>query len=126
MLNSRKIEDLKPVAQLKCREFIKACEEAGLSIKIIQTRRDEEYQNSLYQQGRTTGEKGKFVTKCDGYKLQSNHQGGLAWDAVPIDDKGVILWNDTKKFKQMADIAKSLNIKAGYYWKMVDSPHFEL
>lgn len=126
MINSRKIEDLKPVAQLKCREFIKECEEAGLSIKIIQTRRDAEYQNSLYQQGRTTGTIGKIVTKCDGYKLQSNHQSGLAWDAVPLDDKGVIMWNDGKKFKQMADIAKTLGIKAGYYWKMVDSPHFEL
>lgn len=126
MINSRKIEDLKPIAQLKCREFIKECEEAGLKIKIIQTLRDAEYQNSLYQQGRTTGEKGRYVTKCDGYEKESNHQSGLAWDAVPLDDKGVILWKDNKKFKQMADIATRLGIRAGYYWKMVDSPHFEI
>ena len=126
MINSRKIEDLKPVAQLKCREFIKACEDAGLKIKIIQTLRDAQYQNSLYQQGRTTGVKGKTVTNCDGYKKQSNHQGGLAWDSVPIDDKGNILWKDNAKFKQMADIAIKLGIRAGYYWKMVDPPHFEI
>ena len=125
MINSRKIEDLKPIAQLKCREFIKACEEAGLSIKIIQTLRDAQYQNSLYQQGRN-GDKRPIVTNKDGYKEQSNHQSGLAWDAVPVDDKGVIRWKDNAKFKQMADIAKTLGIKAGYYWKMVDSPHFEL
>ena len=125
MINSRKIEDLKPVAQAKCLMFIKECEEAGLKIKIIQTLRDAAFQNSLYQQGRTDKTK-PIVTYKDGYDKQSNHQSGLAWDAVPLDDKGVILWNDAKKFKQMADIAKTLGIKAGYYWKMVDSPHFEL
>lgn len=126
MLNSRKIEDLKPIAQGKCLQFIKACEDEGIKVKIIQTLRDAEYQNSLYQQGRTTGIKGKFVTKCDGYKIESNHQSGLAWDAVPLDDKGVIIWTDMAKFKKMAEIAKGLGIKAGYYWKMIDSPHFEI
>ena len=105
MINSRKIEDLKPVAQLKCREFIKACEEAGLSIKIIQTLRDAEYQHSLWLQGRN-GDQRPIVTNKDGYKEQSNHQGGLAWDAVPLNDKGVILWSDNAKFKKMAEIAK--------------------
>ena len=125
MINSRKIEDLKPIAQLKCREFITACEEAGLKIKIIQTLRDAEYQHSLYLQGRD-GDKRPIVTHKDGYEKESNHQGGLAWDAVPLDDKGVILWKDNKKFKQMADIAIKLGIRAGHYWKMVDSPHFEI
>lgn len=125
MINSRKIEDLKPVAQLKCREFIKECEEAGLNIKIIQTLRDAEYQHSLWLQGRN-GDKRPIVTYKDGYNSESNHQSGLAWDAVPMDDKGVILWGSTAKFKIMANIAKVLGIKAGFYWKMVDSPHFEI
>ena len=125
MINSRNIEDLKPVAQLKCREFIKECEDAGLKIKIIQTRRDAEYQHSLWLQGRN-GDKRPIVTNKDGYEKESNHQSGLAWDTVPLDDKGVILWNDNKKFKKMADIAIKLGIRAGYYWKMVDSPHFEI
>lgn len=124
MINSRKIQDLKPLAQAKCLQFMKECEDAGLKVLIIQTLRDAEYQNSLYQIGRS--KPGKKVTNCDGYKVQSNHQSGLAWDAVPVDAKGTILWNDSKKFEQMAKIAKELDIRAGFYWKMKDSPHFEL
>ena len=125
MINSRKIEDLNTTAQEKCKSFIVECEKSGLTIKIIQTLRDAEYQNSLYKQGRF-GDKKKIVTNKDGYKNKSNHQSGNAWDAVPVDDKGNILWNDNEKFKKMAEIAKKMNINAGYYWKMVDSPHFEV
>ena len=103
---------------------MKECEDAGLKVLIIQTLRDAEYQNSLYQIGRS--KPGKKVTNCDGYKVQSNHQSGLAWDAVPVDAKGAILWNDSKKFEQMAKIAKELDIRAGHYWRMKDSPHFEI
>lgn len=125
MINSRKIEDLKPNAQIKCKEFIQKCLDSKIPVKIIQTLRDSEYQNSLYQQGRT--HPGKIVTNCDGIKKKSNHQSGEAWDAVPVDDKGNILWNDKNKFKQMADIAVSLGLTAGYYFKSLpDSPHFEL
>jgi len=125
MLNSRKLEDLTPEAQTKCKEFIQKCSDAKIPVKIIQTRRDQEYQASLYAQGRTTP--GNIVTNCDGVKKKSNHQSGEAWDAVPVDDKGTILWNDKKKFKQMADIAVSLGLTAGYYFKSLpDSPHFEL
>lgn len=125
MINSRKIEDLTPEAQAKCKEFIAKCKEAGLTIKIIQTLRDGEYQNSLYKQGRY-GDKGKIVTYKDGLVNKSTHQSGKAWDAVPVDAKGVIEWTNLKKFALMASIAKSLDIMAGYYWKMKDSPHFEI
>lgn len=123
MINSRKIEDLSESAQVKCKEFIELCKENGIEIKIIQTLRDAEYQNSLYQIGRT--KPGKKITNCDGYKKKSNHQSGNAWDAVPLID-GKIDWNATKEFKKMAELAKSINIRAGYYFKMVDSPHFEI
>ncbi len=125
MVNSRKIEDLKPEAQVKCKEFIQKCVDVKIPVKIIQTKRDAEYQGSLYAQGRT--KPGNIVTNCDGVKKKSNHQSGEAWDAVPVDEKGNILWNDKKKFKQMADIAVSLGLTAGYYFKSLpDSPHFEL
>lgn len=125
MVNSRKIEDLTPAAQVKCKEFIQKCSDEKLLVKIIQTKRDKEYQASLYAQGRT--KPGNIVTNCDGVKKKSNHQSGEAWDAVPVDENGNILWNDKKKFKQMADIAVSLGLTAGYYFKSLpDSPHFEL
>ena len=37
MINSRKIEDLTPNAQKKYREFLDACEKAGLKILVIST-----------------------------------------------------------------------------------------
>jgi len=123
MINSRDINDLTLIAKLKCLEFINECKKNDIDVKIIQTLRDSEYQNSLYQIGRTLP--GKIVTKCDGYKKKSYHQTGKAWDAVPLID-GKIDWNAKKQFKQMAEIAKKLGIRAGYYFKMVDSPHFEV
>ena len=125
MINSRKIEDLTPTAKEKCEKFIEECRKKGLNIKVIQTLRDAQYQNNLYQQGRTLPHTRK-VTNCDGYKVKSAHQSGNAWDAVPVDEHGVILWDSTAKFKIMADIAKEMGIKPGYYFKMVDSPHFEI
>lgn len=125
MVNSRKISDLTPAAQVKCNEFVAACANRNITVKIIQTLRDAEYQASLYAQGRN-GDKRPQVTKCDGYKLKSNHQSGNAWDAVPLDADGNIDWKAEKTFAQMALVAKGLGIKAGYYWKMHDSPHFEL
>ena len=125
MVNSRNIDDLTPEAKTKCLEFIEACKGEGIAVQIIQTLRDAEYQNSLYQQGRN-GDKRKIVTKCDGYKLKSRHQSGLAWDAVPLDEKGKIVWSNTNTFCKMAEIAKKLGIQAGFYFKMIDSPHFEI
>ena len=126
MINSRKIEDLVPDAQIKCRQFLSACSEIGLNVKITQTRRDAEYQNSLYQQGRTVP--GKIVTNVDGYKKKSNHQSGQAWDAVPLDSKGQINWTDEKLYRKMADVAVKLGITAGFYWKSFkgDMGHFEI
>lgn len=126
MINSRKIEDLVPDAQKACNDFIRKCTEAGLSIKIIQTLRDAEYQNSLYQQGRTTGTIGKIVTKCDGYKNKSRHQGGTAWDAVVLDEHGDIDWTNAVLYKKMADIAVAMGLTAGYYFSFRDLDHFEL
>ena len=125
MVNSRDIDDLKPVAKAKCLEFIEACKGEGIAVQIIQTLRDAEYQNSLYQQGRN-GDKRKTVTNCDGYKLKSRHQSGKARDAVPLDEHGKIMRTNAATFRKMAEVAKTLGIRAGYYFKMIDSPHFEI
>lgn len=125
MINSRKIEDLTLAAQEKCKALLALCEKNGIKVLVIQTLRDAEYQNSLYQIGRT--KPGKIVTHCDGYRKKSNHQSGRAFDIVPVDAKGQILWNDSNKFRQIADLAVSLGLSAGFYWKkFADSPHIEL
>lgn len=124
MINSRKIEDLTPIAQEKCKLFIAECTKNGLKVKIIQTLRDSAYQQSLYAQGRTT--QGKIVTKCDGVKNKSRHQSGNAWDAVVLDEDGDINWSDATLYKKMADIAVSLGLVAGYYFSFRDLDHFEI
>ena len=125
MINSRRIEDLKPAAQAKCLLHIKGCVDAGIKVKLIQTLRDAEYQASLYAQGRT--KPGKIVTNCDGYSRKSKHQSGLAWDLVPLDSAGGIIWNDRSIYEKMAEIAESLGLTAGIRWKSIgDLDHFEV
>lgn len=125
MKDSREIADLKPVAQELCRKHIAACEAAGIRVKLIQTLRDAEYQASLYAQGRT--KPGKIVTNCDGYSKKSKHQSGLAWDLVPLDSAGRIIWSDRSLYERMAEIAEGLGITAGIRWKSIgDLDHFEV
>ena len=124
MINSRKVEDLKPDAQNACLAFIRLCTEAGLNIKIIQTLRDAEYQHRLYEQGRTAP--GKIVTKCDGYKNKSRHQSGEAWDAVVLDDEGDIDWDNITQYKKMADIGVKMGLTAGFFFSFRDLDHFEV
>lgn len=122
MLNSRKIEDLKPLAQKACRLFLAECAKQGLNVCITQTLRDAEYQYSLYQKGRTV--KGSIVTWCDGYKKKSNHQSGMAWD-ICKNVRGQE-YSDAKFFEQCGKIAKKLGITWGGTWKTPDRPHFEI
>lgn len=101
------------------------CEAHGIKVKLIQTLRDAEYQASLYAQGRTAP--GKIVTNCDGYTHPSKHQNGLAWDLVPLDDSGNIIWSDRSIYEQMAEIAESMDITAGIRWNSIgDLDHFQV
>jgi peptidoglycan L-alanyl-D-glutamate endopeptidase CwlK len=125
MINSRKIEDLTPECQIICKKFLEKLLEKDIHVKIIQTLRDAEYQQSLFKIGRSLP--GKKVTNCDGVKKKSAHQSGMAFDIVPVDKSGKILWNDSETFKEIADIGVSLGLRAGYYFKTLpDSPHFEM
>ena len=115
----RDIEALEPIAQKACKLFLEKCQETGLVIGICQTLRTAEYQNQLYQLGRTTP--GKIVTNCDGYKSKSNHQDGMAFDYFQ-NIKGHE-W-DKSFYDKAAKIGKSLGLEMGHYWtKFVDSPH---
>ena len=125
MINSRNINDLEPAAKTACLAHIAACEALGIKTKLIQTLRDAEYQKSLYNQGRTAP--GKIVTNCDGYRKRSKHQSGLAWDLVPLDENGAILWSDRDVYEKMAEAAERLHITAGLRWNSLgDMDHFQV
>lgn len=125
MINSRKLEDLTPLAKEKCEAWIAACKEAGIDVLVYSTYRDSEAQKAEYQKGRRgiTGE--KIVTYKDGYKKKSRHQDKIAWDAVPLKN-GKPAWKDNDLYRKMADIAVKLEIRSGHYWEMKDSCHFEI
>lgn len=108
------VELLKPNAKEACKEFLKRCEEAGLNIFLTETLRLQSRQQWIY---RTQ----KGATRCDGIKVLSNHQRGIAWD---IACRGKQLY-DMKVLKQAGAIGMEMGLVWGGSWGW-DSPHFEL
>lgn len=125
MINSRNINDLTPEAAKLCNLWIQQCKDIGINVLVYSTYRDAEAQRAEYLKGRTGVKGEKIVTYKDGVKNKSKHQERIAWDAVPLKGK-VADWNNNEAYKKIADIAVKLGISAGYYWKMKDSPHFEI
>lgn len=125
MINSRKIEDLTPKAREACIKLLELFKQNGINCRVVQTLRDAEYQTSLYQIGRRGIKGEKTVTPLDGIKKKSRHQSGKAFDIAIFDDKGQPVWVD-KRYKVMADLARSIGIIPGYYFKSIDADHFEV
>ena len=112
MINSRKIEDLHPKVADLCNQFITECKDAGIDVLITSTYRDNESQNALYNQGRTTP--GNKVTNAKGG--QSFHNYRIAFDFCPIVG-GKAQWNDTATFNRCGEIAESLGLEWAGRWK---------
>ena len=82
---------------------------------ISQGVRTAEYQNSLYQQGRTIP--GKILTNADGYKIKSNHQVksdglGHAVDIAIMDGKKAD-WDDLTKYKAVGEHICKIALEMG-------------
>jgi len=112
MINSRKIEDLLPIVDKKCRLFIAECRKQGIDILITSTYRDNASQNALYAQGRT--QPGKIVTNAQAG--QSYHNYRCAFDFVPIIN-GKAQWDDLYTFKECGTIAESVGLEWAGRWK---------
>ncbi len=120
MVNSRDIKDLNPVLQRGATEFLKRCKDRGLEVLITQTLRDVEYQNYLYEQGRTT--EGKIVTNARGG--ESYHNFGLAFD-ICKNIKGQE-YSDLSFFKKCGEVWTEMGgVWGGNFEGFVDNPHFE-
>ncbi|MCK9622190.1 MAG: M15 family metallopeptidase [Methylobacter sp.] len=111
MINSRKLEDLHPVVERMCREFIAECRKQDIDILITSTYRDNESQNAIYAQGRTKA--GPRVTNAKGG--QSFHNYRCAFDFVPIVN-GKADWTNTMTFRKCGDIAKQLGLEWAGDW----------
>ncbi len=116
------IATLKPEAQIKAREWLLKCLEAGINVKIITGTRTYQKQAALYAKGRTAP--GQRVTNArPGY---SWHNFGVAWDFVVFDAKGEPLW-DSPLMKKCGEIAESLGLEWGGRWtSFPDIPHIQI
>ena len=146
VLSEASIEKMKGVHPKLIELMKKAISDSPYDFKIVQGLRTAEYQNSLYQQGRTRP--GKIVTKLDGYNKKSNHQAksdgyGHAVDIAvcgQYDQNGnyVKYTTDAEMFdnKKLVEISRHVKAVAkemgmeivwGGDWKtLYDTPHYEL
>lgn len=122
MKNSRDLADLNPIVASKCAEFVHQCKAQGIDVLITSTLRDNESQNALYAQGRTTiginprlaKPLGDHVTNAKGG--ESIHNYGLAFDFVPVVN-GKAMWDDSRTFVKCGVIAESIGLEWAGRWK---------
>jgi len=80
MINSRSLDELLPQVKIKVEKFIEACKDNGIDLLVTSTYRDNESQQAIYDQGRTTP--GKIVTNAK--PGESFHNYRCAVDVVPL------------------------------------------
>ena len=116
MINSRAINDLVPAVASRCHAFTAACHLAGVDVLITSTYRDNESQDALYAQGRTTP--GKKVTDRKGG--QSIHNYMRAFDFVPLRN-GKPVWGnrgeDGKLWEKCGIIGEACGLSWSGRWK---------
>lgn len=123
MINSRKLEDLTPKLARLCQTFIDNCQAAGTDVIITSTYRDNESQDAIYAQGRTTP--GSKITNCPGGESMHNYR--VAFDFVPTDSKGKPVWGDALLWAKCGKIGEDLGLEWGGSWKSFkDKPHFQI
>jgi peptidoglycan L-alanyl-D-glutamate endopeptidase CwlK len=132
MRDERRLEGVHPALVGVVREAMGRCR---FRVRVLEGVRTMERQRELYAQGRTAP--GKIVT----WSMESRHLTGHAVDLAPIDDNGVLDWNDTRRFTELAIAMLSsaaelgVPLRWGADWDgdgnfrekgEYDSPHFEL
>ena len=125
MISSRDLMELLPAVRVRAEKFLADCKAAGIDLLVTCTFRDNEAQNALYAQGRTT--KGNRVTNAKGG--QSFHNYRVALDVVPLRN-GKAVWNtsgaDGQLWKKIGTIGKSCGFEwAGDWQTFKEYPHFQ-
>ena len=121
MINSRNLDDLAPPVKQRAEAFIAAAKAKGIDLLVTSTYRDNESQDALYAQGRTTP--GNIVTRAKAG--QSWHNWRCALDVVPLVN-GKAIWDDQAMWKQVGEIGKSCGLEwAGDWVTFKEFPHFQ-
>ncbi len=121
MINSRSLDDLHPALKRGALELVKRMGEKGYTkVGFSATYRDKEYQDYLYQQGRTRS--GNIVTNAKGG--QSIHNYRLAFDIfLNISGKE---FSDDNFFSVAGKIWTEMGGEWGGSWVgFVDTPHMQ-
>jgi peptidoglycan L-alanyl-D-glutamate endopeptidase CwlK len=145
-MSSRRIEDLCPAVQVKCKEFLDLCRLKGISLIITSTLRTKAEQLAYYAQGRgdlkfvnnlrkiaglgpiSASDNRRIVTKT----LTSIHEFGCAFD-VAISRAGTVIWeikadinaNNIPDYEEIGKIGESLGLRWGGRFTSRDYVHFE-
>jgi peptidoglycan L-alanyl-D-glutamate endopeptidase CwlK len=122
MINSRSLDDLLPLVRKRVEAFIKAAQASGIDLLVTSTYRDNESQNALYAQGRTTA--GKIVTNAKAG--QSFHNYRCAVDVVPIV-AGKPRWDvKDEVWQTIGKLGKAQGLEwAGDWKRFKEYPHFQ-
>jgi len=121
MINSRSLDDLVPPAKQRAQAFVDAAKAKGIDLLVTSTYRDNESQNALYAQGRTTP--GNIVTRAKAG--QSWHNYRCALDVVPLVN-GKAIWDDQAMWAKVGEIGKSCGLEWAGDWKTFkEFPHFQ-
>jgi peptidoglycan L-alanyl-D-glutamate endopeptidase CwlK len=122
MISSRSLDDLLPAAKERVEKFLNSAKAAGIDLLITSTYRDNESQNALYAQGRTTP--GKKVTNAKAG--QSWHNYRCAVDVVPVV-AGKPRWDvKDEVWQQVGALGKAAGLEwAGDWKKFKEYPHFQ-
>lgn len=127
MINSRRLEDLHPFVKALAEQFIDDCKAANIDILVTSTYRDNESQQALYNQGRSSASKAageKIVTNAR--PGQSYHNWRVAFDVVPLV-AGKAIWNDDKLWQRIGEIGIAAGLEWAGTWKSFkEMPHFQL
>jgi len=118
---SRKISDLEPSLQIKCRTLVDKMAGAGFSVIITCTHRSNEEQDRLYTQGRQSP--GHIVTNAKGGQSKHNKMPSEAFD-IAILLNGKLDWDVNHPCWILArKIGEELGLRNLY---PNESCHFEL
>ena len=122
MISSRSLDELLPPVKERVERFIKLCNMEGIDILVTSTYRDQESQNALYAQGRTTP--GKIVTNAQGG--DSWHNWRCAVDVVPLVNGKPVWDGENPIWQQIGQLGKEAGLEWAGDWKTFrELAHFQ-
>lgn len=104
---------LEPTFAKLVHRWLQACTDIGLDILVVNTYRDDDYQNWLYASGRNRA--GRIVTMAKGGASKHNKTPCQALDFCIMDGKRCD-WNNIKDFTRAGHTATSLGMVWAGNW----------